>query len=418
MIFDLLIHNAAEVVTCDGPLHRDAAVTLAPIVNGSVGIVGERIAWLGFEPPEGAVGPGTQLLDARGGFVGPGFVDCHTHVVFAGNRADEFEARCQGKTYLEIAAAGGGIQSTVRATREANEDQLVALALPRLARLLAHGVTTAEVKSGYGLTVEAELRMLQTIARLDREQPISLVGTVLPLHALPVEYANRRDEWVRTCIEQLLPSVARLGLARFCDAFVEQTAFTHDEARQVLTAAGHLGFQLRLHVDQLTANQGAQLAAELHAVTADHLEQVSPEGIAALKAAGTVAVLAPTSTLFARARPFAPGRALRDAGVPVALCTNCNPGSSMSENVFLALGLACVENGLTPAEAYLGFTRIAGLALADPALGRLSVGGPADLVVYATPSYRQLAYHFAVNDVAAVIKRGQLVSPPQPPGLT
>jgi imidazolonepropionase len=410
LIFDLLIHHAAEVVTCDGPLHKDATLTLAPIANGSVGIVGGRIAWLGVEVPPDCVGPNTVLLDARGGFVGPGFVDCHTHVVFAGNRADEFEARCQGKTYLEIAAAGGGIASTVRATREATEDELVALALPRLGRLLQHGVTTAEVKSGYGLTVEAELRMLQAIARLDREQPISLVATVLPLHALPAEFATRRADWLRVCIEQLLPSVARLGLARFCDAFVEQTAFTHDEARQVLTAAGELGFALRLHVDQLTANDGAKLAAELHAVSADHLEQVSPEGIAALKAAGTVAVLAPTSTLFAKARPFAPGRALRDAGIPVALCTNCNPGSSMSENVFLAMGLGCVENGLTPAEAYLGFTRMAALALADPSLGRLAVGGPADLVVYATPSYRQLPYHFAVNDVASVMKQGKLVS--------
>lgn len=401
--FDLLIHGASEVLTCTG--EGTAEAKLGPIAKGAIGIREGKIVWLGTEPPA----RGELELDARGGFVGPGFVDCHTHVVFAGDRSGEFEQRCQGKTYLEIAAAGGGIARTVTATRAATEQELIDLALPRLERLLRHGVTTAEVKSGYGLDVETELRMLRVIARLSERTPLTLIGTVLALHAVPPEFKADRAGWVKKVIDELLPVVAREKLARFNDVFVEQSAFTHEEARACLGAGRALGLLPRLHVDQLTPNGGAQLAAALGAVTADHLEQISAEGIAALAKAGTVAVLAPTSTLFAKARPFAPGRALADAGVKIALCTNCNPGSSHSENVFLALGLACVENGLTPAEAYLGFTRHGADALADSSLGRLQLGGPADLVLFGAESYRALPYHFAMNDVAHVVKAGHVV---------
>lgn len=404
---DLVIRNASEVVTCDGPLAGPAEQSLDRRPGAVVGVKDGRVAFIG---PEAALpSPGKQVLDARGGFVGPGFVDCHTHVVFAGDRSEEFEQRCQGKTYLEIAAAGGGIARTVAATRSASEDTLVALARPRLARLLAQGVTTAEVKSGYGLDAESELRMLRAISRLGREQPVELIATFLGLHAVPAEFKERRGEWVKLCLEVLLPRIATERLAAFCDAFIEQSAFTHDEARTLATKARELGIPLRLHVDQLTANGGSQLAAELGAVTADHLEQISPEGITALARSGTIAVLAPTSTLFARAKPFAPGRALRAAGVQVALCTNCNPGSSNSENVSLAMGLACLENGLTPAEAYLGFTRVGALALKRPELGRLTVGGPADLVVFACDSYRALPYHLAMNEAVSTVKAGRLV---------
>lgn len=402
--FDVLIHNASEVLTCDG--EGSAEAMLGAIPRGAVGIREGRVAWIGPDAPPTR---GELEIDAHGGFIGPGFVDCHTHVVFAGDRSDEFELRCQGKSYLEIAQAGGGIAKTVAATRRASEHQLLQLARPRLERLLRHGVTTVEIKSGYGLDLETELRMLRVIRQLGEAQPVSVVGTLLALHAVPPEFADRRGAWVDLVINELLPAVVREGLARFNDAFVEQSAFTHDEARRCLEAGKRLGLIPRLHVDQLTANGGAQLAAALEAATADHLEQISPEGIAALAKAGTVAVLAPTSTLFAKARPFAPGRALRDAGVPVALCTNVNPGSSHSENVFLALGLACVENGLTPAEAYLGFTRFGAQALREPEAGRLRVGWPADLVVYRADSYRALPYHFAMNDVAHVVKGGRVL---------
>lgn len=399
--FDLLIQGASEVVTCAGS--GRAEEMLAPLQGASIGITGNRIAWIGVDPQA----TGTMELDAAGGFVGPGFVDCHTHVVFAGDRSGEFEQRCQGTSYLEIAQAGGGIARTVTATRAATEEQLIELALPRLERLLRHGVTTAEVKSGYGLDVETELRMLRVIERLGEQQPITLIATLLALHAVPAEFKSDRVGWVQKVIDELIPTVAQQRLARFNDVFVEQTAFTHDEARACLEAGRRHGLHPRLHVDQLTSNGGAELAAELGSVTADHLEQISPEGIAALAKAGTIAVLAPTSTLFAKARPFAPGRALIDAGVRVALCTNCNPGSSHSENVFLSMGLACVENGLTPAEAYLGFTRHAADAVMEPLLGRLEVGAPADLVIFGCASYRDLPYHFAMNDVQHVIKAGR-----------
>ncbi len=401
--FDLLIYGTSEVLTCTG--EGSAEQKLAAIPHGAVGIRKGRIAWLGTEPPA----RGEIEIDAQGGFVGPGFVDCHTHVVFAGDRSSEFEQRCQGTTYLEIAAAGGGIARTVSATRAASEQQLVDLALPRIERLLRHGVTTVEIKSGYGLDVESELRMLKVVDYLREQTPVSLVSTVLALHAVPSEFKNDRSGWVKLVIDELLPAVARDKLARFNDVFVEQSAFTHDEARMCVEAGRSLGLFPRLHVDQLTPNGGAQLAASLGAVTADHLEQISAEGIAALANSGTVAVLAPTSTLFARARPFAPGRALIDAGAKVALCTNCNPGSSHSENLFLAMGLACVENGLTPAEAYLGFTRHGADAVMEPELGRLKVGNPADLAIMNVESYRSLPYHFAMNDVAHVIKSGQVV---------
>lgn len=406
---ELVVRNVSELVTCDGPQGGSAEQALDRRPQSCVGVSRGQIVYLG--PEAGLeIGASTRVIDAQGGFVGPGFVDCHTHVVFAGDRSEEFEQRCQGRTYLEIAAAGGGIARTVSATRAASKDTLVALARPRLERLAAQGVTTVEIKSGYGLSVEAELTTLRAIKALSAAQPVECVATLLGLHSVPIEFKANRDEWVRQCLEVLLPQVVEEQLATCCDAFVEQSAFTHDEARALASKARELGLPLRLHVDQLTSNQGAQLAAELGAVTADHLEQISNDGIAALARAGTIAVLAPTSTLFARARPFAPGRALIDAGVKVALCTNCNPGSSHSENVSLALGLACLENGLTPAEAYLGFTRIGALAIGRPELGRLFVGGPADLVVFRCESYRHLPYHLAMNEAAFTVKRGAVIS--------
>jgi imidazolonepropionase len=396
-MFDLVIRNTSEVLTCDGAGRPEDV--LRPIPKGAIGIKNGKIAYLG--PEKDLPAEGDDTLDARGSFVGPGLVDPHTHLIFGGERAGEFEQRCQGKTYLEIAAAGGGIKRTVEATRAASEKELAYGALPRLVSLLSQGVTTAEVKSGYGLEVNAELKMLRAIRSLDGVQPVKLIPTVLPLH-------TRQDGWLEEVIDDLLPRVAEAKLAMFCDVFVEKSAFTADEARKVLKVASGLGLTPRLHVDQLTPGGGAELAAELGAATADHLEQVSPQGIAALAKAGTVAVLAPTSTLFLREKKYAPGRALADAGVTVALCTNCNPGSSMTENAALVMALACLECGLTPAEAYLGFTRNAARALRLPDAGRLFLQGPADVVVYQCPSYRTLPYHLGVSEVRHVLKDGLL----------
>lgn len=378
-----------------------------PVPNGAVWLRDGLVAFAGPDASLPSDARRAPTLDAKGGLVTPGLVDPHTHLVFAGDRAHELTLRCQGKTYLEIAQAGGGIVSTVKATRAASEDALVEGALPRLRALLAHGVTTAEVKSGYGLDVESELKMLRAIRRLQTLQPITLVPTVLPLHAVPP--GVDRAAWVREVVEVLLPQVAQQKLAVFCDAFVEQSAYTADEARTVMRAAKSLGLTPRLHVDQLTPGAGAELAAELGASSADHLEHITDAGRKALAANGTVAVLAPVSNLFLRQKPSADGRALKAAGVTVALCTNCNPGSAMTENVALALSLACLENGLTPLEALEGFTSAAGQALRQPKLGTLEVGAPADVTVFGVPSVSHLPWHLAQSEVRQVIKGGEVV---------
>ncbi|MCY1022242.1 imidazolonepropionase [Pyxidicoccus sp. MSG2] len=408
---ELLVRNTSEVLTLEGTHREKAETALTPRPGACVGLRAGRVAYVGPESglPEGAVDGGTEVVDARGGFVGPGFVDPHTHLVFAGERSAEFDLRNQGATYLEIAKAGGGIVSTVRATRAASEDELVKLALPRLHRLMAHGVTVAEVKSGYGLDLENELKMLRVVRRLAGLTPVELVPTLLCAHAIPEEYRGRREDYVRLCIEEIIPAVAHEGLARFCDVFAEESAFTVDEARRILTAARALGMVPRLHADQLTACGASELAAELGAATADHLEQVTDSGLRALAEANVSAVLVPTSTLFLRMRPYAPGRRLRDAGINVALGSNVNPGSAMSENVALVLGLACLENGLSAAEAYWAATRGAAQSLGLQSHGRLAVGDPGDLVVFNCASYRHLPYHLGVGHARVVVKTGRVV---------
>ncbi len=410
MAFDLVVVNTSEVLTCQGRPTEAADRALAPIPRGAVGVEQGHVAFLGPEErlPADAVGPSTRLLDAKGGLVGPGFVDPHTHLVFAGDRSGEFALRNAGKGYLEIAQAGGGIAHTVAATRQASEETLVALALPRLARLLEQGVTCAEVKSGYGLAKEPELKLLRVVKRLAALQPVELVPTLLCAHAVPPEFAADRAGYVQLC-EEIVRSCATERLASFCDVFVENGAFTHDEARRLFLAAKGAGLIPRLHADQLSANGGAQLAADLGASSADHLEHVSDEGIRAMAEGGVTAVLVPVSTLFLRQRPYAPGRKLRDGGVNVALGTNVNPGSAMSENVALTLGLACLENGLTPAEGYWGMTRGAAIALTLPAAGKLELKGPADLVVFGCRQVGHLPYHLGINHARAVVKRGVVV---------
>ncbi len=411
-MFDLLIRNTAWVITGRGDVRGDAMAALAPVRAGAVGIKGNSVAWVGPEAdlPKEALTQTPRVLDAQQGLVTPGLLDCHTHAVFAGQRATEFAMRCAGKSYLEIAAAGGGIVSTVKATRKATEDDLIASARPRLRRLLEQGVTTVEIKSGYGLNFDDELKMLRVVKRLGVLQPATLVPTLLCAHAIPEEYKANRQTYFELCLNTILPAVAKAQLAAFCDIFVEQSAFTADEARALLARASQLGMGVRLHVDQLTPGQkGAELAVELKAASADHLEQISDDGIAALAGSETVAVLAPTSTLFVKARPFAPGRKLRDTGTVVALCTNVNPGSAMSDSVSLAMGLACLENGLTPAEALLGFTRAAAMALRLPQAGRLQEGAPADVAIFACDQLEAIPYNMGTNLVRTVVKNGRVV---------
>ncbi len=398
----------ATVATCDRAPHDP---DLRP--GHAVAVDGQRVAWIGpDEELERSVDlAGARVIDAGGRLVTPGLVDSHTHLVFGddGSRAAEFAALSAGQTYAAIARAGGGIRATMRATREAPDAELLRSARARARRLLAGGVTTLEVKSGYGESVEEELRLLRVIRELRDhlagEQ--DLVATVLPLHAVPARVS--REEWIDEVIGVLLPAVARDGLATGCDAFVAGSAFTVDEARRVLLAARGLGLSARLHADQLSDDRAAVLAAEVGAASADHLEHVGEAGIAALARAGVVAGLLPTSTLLLRGRSFAPGRRLVDGGVVVALGSNLNPGSAMSENLGLSLSLACLENGLTPGEALWAATRGGARVLGRDGAGRIAPGAPADLVLWGARSPAHLCWHAAVNHVRCVVKAGRVV---------
>jgi len=407
--FDLLVRNARTLFTADGPAGGTAEQLLAPIPRGAVGIHDAQVAWIGPEAdlPRESISPSTRVVDAGDGLVAPGFVDAHTHLVWAGDRSHEFTLRCAGADYLSIARAGGGIASTVRAVRAASDELLITLALPRLQRLLAQGITTAEVKSGYGLDAQTELRMLRVIDLLGARQPIRLLRTFLWPHAMPPGTTDREEYLARG--RKVLRDVAHAGLARFADAFIEEGAFGQDELRPFLEEARALGLGLKLHVDQLRAGQGAEYAASLGALSADHLESIGPEGIAALGKARVTAVLLPTATLVLRLPRHAPGRALVDAGVGVAVATNCNPGSAPTENLSLAMSLACLQNGLTPAEVLLGVTRWGGEALGDSSLGRVRVGGPADLVVLGAPDLDHLVAHLATSHVQTVVRAGRIV---------
>jgi imidazolonepropionase len=413
---DLLVHNASELCTMEGPPGGGAAAA-GILRDGAVAAHQGTIVWVG--PSSEAADhleliADAQILDASGHVVTPGFVDPHTHLVFAGDRSGEFAQRCGGASYLEIAAAGGGIQSTVLATRAATEEQLVELALPRAGRLLAQGVTSCEIKSGYGLSVDEELKLLRAIHALRDQTELEIFSTVLALHAIPPEAIDHREAYVAEMADVLVPQAAELGLCTMLDAFLEEGAFTRSEVRKLFAAGKHAGLRGRLHADQLTRGGGAELAAELGLASADHLERVSDEGIAALAASGTAAVLAPVATWVLRLPGYAPARKLLDASVTVALCTNYNPGSAPTENVALTLACACLGYGLQPAEALHAFTRGSARALGlDGRLGRLAPGHQADLAVFGCPDHRHLAAHLGVDHARAVVKRGKLVARPE-----
>ena len=348
-----------------------------------------------------------EVYDAAGQTVLPGFVDPHTHVVHAGDRTGEFRERLRGLSYAEIGRRGGGILSTVAATRAATVDRLVAEARPRLRRMLATGTTTAEVKSGYGLTTEDELKMLDAIARLD--EPVELVATLLGGHEVPMEARADPEHYVNLVVNEMTPAAARQGIARFCDVFCESGVFDADQSRRMLRAGLEAGLQPRLHADQLTGCGGAELAAAVGARTAAHLEQVSEAGIRAMAGAGVMAVLLPGASFFLGIE-HAPARRLIDAGVAVALGTDCNPGSCPIESMAVIVGLACVALRLTPEEALCAATLNAAWALnVHDRLGSLEPGKQADLIAIADRDPAAIPYRFGSNLVTAVWKRGQRV---------
>ena len=403
--------GCTQLVTLKGaPRPRIASELreLAIIPDGAMLIENHRIAQVG---PRSQIAPlidaDCEVIDAGHRVVMPGFVDAHTHPVFAGTRATEFEQRTQGASYAEIAASGGGIRSTVRQTRAATDDQLLAAAQKYIRWFLQNGTTTIEAKSGYGLTLDDELKLLRVIARL---HPIRTVPTFLGAHEIPDEYRGRKTDYIRLLIEEMLPAVARDHLAEYCDIFCEPTVFTVEESREILTAARAIGLGLRIHADQLSHSGAAALAAELGAATADHLEHTDARGIAALKASAVQPVLLPGSVYALGSTRYPPARDMIAAGLAVVLATDFNPGSSPTPSMPKILSLACTQMKMTPAEAITAATFNAACSLNRAhEIGSLEPSKLADFVIHDFADYREIPYFFGVPSARAVFIGGRCV---------
>lgn len=415
---DLILHDAREVLTCRGPAPRcgSAQADAGAIADASIAALDGRIVFVGpAEECRRAVdaAPDALHLDVSGCTVVPGFVDAHTHAVYAGDRRGELRRRLAGATYAEIAAGGGGILSTVDATRHATEDALVAASRPRLDEMLRCGTTTCEIKSGYGLTLESELRMLRAIRRLAATHPLDIVPTFMGAHEIPREHRGDRAAYVRLVIDEMIPAVSREGLAGWCDVFCETGVFTVDESRAILEAGRAAGLSPRLHAEELDSSGGAALAASIGARSADHLVHVTRDDARAMAAAGTVATLLPAAAFYLKLGRFAPGRMLIEQGVAVALASDVNPGGGFSPSLPFAMALACFGMGLTLEEALVGATLNAAWSLdvADRA-GSLEPGKPLDAVVVDGGAVEMV--RVGVPAIRQVIKRGRIVSGDEP----
>jgi len=410
---DFLIRNTSEVLTCAGPAPRrgPAQADARSIPGAAVAAYDGRIVFIGFEsllPHEVTLTPGATIVDAGGGAVVPGFVDAHTHVIFAGDRRGELRRRLTGASYEEIAGEGGGILSTVLATRNASESVLAADTARRLAEMLRCGTTTAEAKSGYGLTTESELKMLRVIRELGKMQPVELSPTFMGAHEVPVEYRTRRHAYVDLIVSDMIPAVAQERLAEWCDVFCEKGVFTPDESRAILTAARAAGMKLRLHADELAASGGSQLAAEIGARSADHLIFVDEAGAHKLAAAGVAATLLPIASFYLKLGRFAPARMLIHRNVAVALATDVNPGGGYSPSMPFAMTLACFGMGLTFEEALVGATINAAYALdRHDRIGSLEPGKQMDAVIVDGPAIDLI--RVGAETIRTVVKKGKVV---------
>jgi imidazolonepropionase len=401
-----VLRNISQLATCPpGNPQQDAGL----IDDAAVAWSDSALSWVGPQSDLPAEFANEPMVDCGNRLVIPGLIDCHTHLCFGGWRGDEFQWRIEGASYQQIAAAGGGIASTVGATRAASLADLEQKAKKALDGMLGLGITTVECKSGYGLDHENELKQLEVYRQLDQAHPVDLVATFLGAHIVPPEYREQREKYIRLLCNDLIPEVGRRGLARFCDIFVEEGAYTIDEARKILGAAAAHGLQLKIHADQLSDGGGATLAAELGAVSAEHLEYVSDEGIKALAASGTVAVSLPLASLYL-AEAYLPARKLLAAGVPVAVATDFNPGSAPSFHLPLAMTLACLNQNMSPQEVLNGATSVAARAISEESSkGSLIAGYEADLVIIDAPTLNQWLYHFVPNACLKVLKSGQWI---------
>ncbi len=398
--WDRVLVNA-RVATMAG----SAADRYGLIEHAAVAISGRTIAWVGSMDRLPATG--AELHDCEGRLVTPGLIDCHTHLVYGGNRANEFEERLNGVSYAEISARGGGIAATVAATRAASDEELLASARRRLDCLLAEGVTTVEVKSGYGLDTGSELKMLRVARALQADRPVDVVTSFLGAHAVPPEFANRPDEYVSLVCDEMLPAVAEAGLADAVDGFCETIAFSPAQIARVFEAARALGLPVKLHAEQLSNQGGGALAARFGALSADHLEYLDDQGVAAMADAGTVAVLLPGAFYYLRERQLPPVAALRAAGVPIAVATDLNPGTSPVHSLLAIMNMTCVLFSLTPAEALAAVTANAARALGLADRGRIEPGLQADLAIWNVQAPGELSYALGCNPCATVIKRGE-----------
>lgn len=413
----LLIKNAKQLLTLSSnrksPRRGKEMEDLGLIEEGAVAVSGKKIVAVGKTKDVLAkfkIDRKTKTVNAEDKVVLPGFVDCHTHPVFGATREEEFELRIKGKSYEEIARSGGGIRSSVRSLRELSKEELIKLALPRLDRFFSYGTTTIEAKSGYGLSLKDEIKILEVIKKLNRIHPLDLVPTFLGAHEIPDEYRDKREEYIALLTEEMIPQVAKRKLAFFCDVFCEKNVFSLLESKKILETAKRYGLKPRLHADQLSSLGGAELAAEVGAISADHLEHISDLGIEKMKESGTIAVLLPGSVFGLGKDNYPPARKMIDMGLPLALATDFNPGSSFTESMPVILSLACLRMKLTPAEAITSATINSAYAIdRGSSIGSLEKGKMADIVIWNVENYKEIPYHYGVNLVDKVIKNGEVI---------
>ncbi len=411
---DLLIRDGQVVTAAHGtcPVRGRDMQELEVIERGWVACAGERIAAVGPRASvenQVEVTSRTQVIDAQGKVVTPGLIDPHTHLIFGGSREDEFYLRARGADYMEIMEAGGGILSSVRATRSASLEELVASGRQRLQWMLQMGVTTVECKSGYGLDLQTELKQLEAVRILQQEQPVELVPTFLGAHAWPPEYEGNQEGYVGFLVDTVLPAVREQGVAEYVDVFTEKGVFSVEQSRRIFQRAVELGFSLRVHADEMHTLGGAELAAELGMASADHLLMVSGQGISALAESDVMPILLP-GTAFSLRKPYAPARKMLEAGLPLALATDFNPGSCPTANLVLVMSLACLYMAMTPEEVFNAVTINAAHSLGRSSrLGSLEPGKQADVVIFGVDDYRKIPYFIGVNLVETVIKAGRLV---------
>ena len=410
---DLLIKNTEELLTLSLSSREESGLGI--IRNGAVAIKEGRIFWVGKTeefPKEFCLSTGGQEIDATGKVVMPGLIDSHTHLIFAGSREKEFEQRIQGLSYLEIAETGGGILSTVEATRKASFDNLFSLGKKRLDRTLSKGVTTLEAKSGYGLSLQDELKILKVMRALQENHPVEIVPTFLGAHTIPREFRNARPRYIDLLTKEMIPRIAQEKLAEFCDVFCEEKAFTLEESKKILETGKRHGLKPKIHADQLSPGGGAELAAEVNAFSADHLEYVSQEGIKKMAEKGVTAVLLPGASFFLSMKKYPPARDMIEQGVAVSLATDLNPGSSMTESLPLMMTMGCIMFKMTPEEVIQATTVHAARSMGrEKEIGSLEVGKQADILLLDIPNYHYFPYHFGVDHVAWVIKKGRIVYP-------